>query len=73
MSLTGSDSPSITYKYLRTVPKREEKNIVALTPRVCTTNPFSHFPLDLAVLRGRFQHLYHRFLKNTSLFQTRCT
>jgi hypothetical protein len=32
MSLIGSGSPSITYKYPRTVPKRGEKNIVALNP-----------------------------------------
>jgi hypothetical protein len=57
MSLTGSDGPSITYKYPYIVPERQGENIVALTPRVGATNPFSHSPLDLAVLRGRFQHL----------------
>jgi hypothetical protein len=55
MSLTGSGSPSSTYKYPRTVPKRGEKNIVALTPRVSITNHFPYFSLDLPVLKGRFQ------------------
>lgn len=48
MSMTGSGSPSITYKYPSTVTKRGQKNIVALTPRVSATNPFPHFPLDLS-------------------------
>jgi hypothetical protein len=54
MSLTGSGSPLITYKYPCTVPKRREKFYGFDTP--CKHyKSISHFPLDLLVLRGKFQ------------------
>jgi hypothetical protein len=60
MSLTGSGSPTITYKYPRTVPKRREKFCGFDTP--CKHyKSISHFPLDLHVLEGRFQHLVPTF------------
>jgi hypothetical protein len=44
MSLTGSGSPSITFKYPRTVPKRREEHCGFNTPCYCNKS-FFPFPI----------------------------
>jgi hypothetical protein len=58
MSFTGSDNPSITYKYPRTVHKRREKKYCCIdTPR-CFHKSLPHSPLDLPILKCRYQHTW---------------
>jgi hypothetical protein len=56
MSFTGSSSPSITYKYSHIVPKRREKYCCFDIPCYFHKS-LPHSPLDLPVLKGRYQHL----------------
>jgi hypothetical protein len=58
MSLTGTGSPSSTYKYLVLCPSTEKLTWL-LTSRVSITNSLPNFLLDQPVLKDRFQQRDH--------------